>query len=49
MSLYPNEMTVYYESDKFICYRVEQNTYRLFNFAIDYGYNIPDDLRIGGE
>jgi len=47
--LYPNETTIYYETDDFVCYRVEQNTYRLFNFAIDYGYNIPDNLRIGGE
>ena len=39
--LYPNEMTVYYETDEFICYRAEQNPYRVFNFAIDYGYNMP--------
>lgn len=37
--LYPNEMKVYLETDKFICYRLEQNTYRLFDLAIDYGYN----------
>ncbi len=37
--LYPNEMEVYYESDDFICYRVKQNGYSLYNFAIDYGYN----------
>ena len=37
--LYPNEMKVYYETDTFICYEVEQNTYRLFDFSIDYGYN----------
>jgi hypothetical protein len=37
--LYPNEMTVYMETDNFICYKLEQNTYRLFNLAIDYGYN----------
>nr|MBP3597944.1 hypothetical protein [Eubacterium sp.] len=36
---YPNEMKVYLETDDFICYKIEQNTYRLFNFAIDYGYN----------
>ncbi|MCI8326658.1 MAG: hypothetical protein HFI37_02660 [Lachnospiraceae bacterium] len=36
---YPNEMKVYYESDEFICYRIEQNTYSFYNFAIDYGYN----------
>jgi len=37
--LYPNEMKVYIETDNFICYRIEQNTYRLYNFAIDYSYN----------
>ena len=37
--LYPNEMEVYYETDDFVCYRVQQNEYSLYNFAIDYGYN----------
>lgn len=37
--LYPNELKVYYEDDKFVCYYIEQNVYRLYNFAIDYGYN----------
>ena len=37
--LFPNEMEIYYESDEFICYRVKQNGYSLYNFAIDYGYN----------
>lgn len=36
---FPNEMDVYMETDSFICYRVEQEPYRLFNFALDYGYN----------
>lgn len=36
---YPGEMTVYMETDQFLCYRIEQNPYRLYNFAIDYGYN----------
>ncbi len=40
--LYPNEVTVFYETDSFICYRIEQNPYRLFNFSIDYGYNVFD-------
>ena len=39
MELYPNEMKVYYENDRFVCYYLEQNVYRLYNFAIDYGYN----------
>ncbi len=37
--MYPNEMTIYCETDDFICYKVEQNPYRLYNYAIDYGYN----------
>lgn len=39
MELYPNEMKVYYEDDKFICYKIEQNMYHQYNFAIDYRYN----------
>ncbi len=39
MELYPNEFQVYYETDDFVCYYIEQNTYYLYNFAIDYGYN----------
>lgn len=39
MKLYPNEFKVYYESDRFVCYYIEQNVYSLYNFAIDYGYN----------
>ena len=37
--MYPHEMSVYMETDRFICYRLEQNTYRLFDLGIDYGYN----------
>lgn len=39
--LYPNEMEIYYEDEEFICYRLKQNEYSLYNFAIDYGYNNP--------
>lgn len=39
MKKYPNEMKVYYEDDQFICYRIPQNMYHQYNFAIDYGYN----------
>lgn len=39
MELYPNVMNVYYETDQFVCYRVSQNGYNFYNFAIDYGYN----------
>ena len=37
--LYPNELKIYYEDERFVCYYIEQNVYRLYNFAIDYGYN----------
>ena len=40
MELYPNEVSVYWESDEFVCYKIVQNPYRLFNFAIDYDYNL---------
>lgn len=39
MELYPNEMEVYYETDAFVCYRLRQNEYSLYNLVIDYGYN----------
>lgn len=34
-ALYPNEMRIYYETDNFICYEVDQNPYRLFDLSID--------------
>lgn len=37
--LYPNEMEIYFETDAFVCYRLRQNDYSLYNLAIDYGYN----------
>lgn len=39
MRMYPNDMKVYLETDQFVCYVLEQNTYDLYNLAIDYGYN----------
>lgn len=39
LELYPNELKVYFENDRFVCYYIEQNVYRLYNFAIYYGYN----------
>lgn len=36
---YPQEFQVFYEDETFICYRIIQNEYNLYNFAIDYGYN----------
>ena len=38
--MYPHEMTIYYENENFICYKLEQNDYHLFNLSIDYGYNM---------
>lgn len=40
--LYPGEMKVYYETDDFVCYRLEQNPYRLLNFALDYDFNMRE-------
>ena len=37
--MYPEAMTVYYESDEFICYRLKQNIFNLYELGIDYGYN----------
>lgn len=34
--LYPYDMTVCYETDDFICFRLHQNTYRLDDLGIDY-------------
>lgn len=39
-AMYPHEMSVYYENENFICYKLEQNEYHLFNMSIDYGYNM---------
>ncbi|MGM9550817.1 MAG: hypothetical protein ACI3XA_01025 [Clostridia bacterium] len=40
LELYPNEFKVYYENERFVCYYIEQNVFSLYNFAIDYGYNL---------
>ncbi len=37
--IYPEDFTVYYEDDEFICYRLVQNTSFLNNLMVDYGYN----------
>ena len=51
--MYPNEMQIYLETDQFICYKIEQNPYRLYDFAINYGYNGPNrptkDMDLTGE
>ena len=39
MRLYPNDFTIYYEDNEFICYKLIQNTSNLNNLIIDYGYN----------
>lgn len=39
-SYFPEEMTVFYEDDDFVCYRLEQETEYLNNLAIDFPYNI---------
>lgn len=37
--VYPEDFTVYYEDDEFICYKLVQNTSFLNNLIVDYGYN----------
>lgn len=39
--LHPDDMTVYFEDDNFVCYEIHQNVNALYNLAIDYGYNNP--------
>ncbi len=39
---YEKEVEVYYETDDFICYKLNQNTYNLYNLAVDYFYNTLD-------
>lgn len=39
MRLYPNDFSIYYEDNEFICYKLIQNTSNLNNLVIDYGYN----------
>ena len=36
---FPKEMTLYYEDDEFMVYRIIQNEYALNNFSINYGAN----------
>ena len=40
--LYPTNVSVYCETEDFVCYKIKQNPYRLFNFAIDYRYNLEE-------
>ncbi len=39
MKLFPQDMSVYYEDDEFICYRLIQNQSNLYSLVIDFGYN----------
>ena len=36
--LFPEDVSVYYEDDDFICYKLVQNTSNLYNLNIDYEY-----------
>lgn len=47
--MYPDETSVYYETDEFICFEIRQNPYREFNLAIDYGYNSIDWSSVRSE
>lgn len=39
---YRHEVDIYYETDDFVCYVLNQNTYNLFNLAADYFFNTLD-------
>lgn len=41
--MFPDQMSVYMDSDDCIVYKFEQNEYALNNLAIDYGYNVISD------
>lgn len=37
--LHPDAVSVYYQDSDFICYRIHQNPFSLYDLCIDYGYN----------
>ena len=39
---YPNELSVYFENENFVCYCITQDIYSLLNFSLDYGYNMKN-------
>ena len=41
--MFPDQMSVYMDSDDCIVYKFEQNEYALNNMAVDYGYNVISD------
>lgn len=41
--MFPDQMSVYLDSEDCIVYKFEQNEYALNNMAIDYGYNVISD------
>lgn len=41
--MFPDQMSVYLDSDDCTVYKFEQNEYALNNLAIDYGYNVISD------
>lgn len=42
-SYFPDEMTVFYEDDEILIYRLKQNTYALNNLAMDYRKELLDE------
>ncbi len=41
--LFPDQISIYMESEECVVYRLEQNIFALNNLAIDYGYNVISD------
>ncbi|MCR4998245.1 MAG: hypothetical protein K6A05_00225 [Lachnospiraceae bacterium] len=37
--LHPDAVSLYYADSEFVCYRIHQNTFSLYDLCIDYGYN----------
>jgi hypothetical protein len=42
-SLFPEQMSVYMESEDCVVYQLKQNEYAWNNLAVDYGYNVISD------
>ena len=48
IQIYPEAITIYYEDNDFICYRLTQGTIP-YNLGIDYGYNDADEELVLGD
>jgi len=44
--LHPDAVTTYYQDKEFVCYRIHQNVFSLYDLCIDYGYNHCGETKI---